>query len=218
MSLFLNVPYSEKDEAKDLGARWNPTKKKWYVNSRRDYYKFKKWILGDDEEAYILCDYFYIITGQHNCFKCKKNTTVIGFGVENYFDVCDDEIYDTDDPFCYNSGEIHIASEIEGFSQGFYSYLKNTYNYFESFSNTLGMNCLANHCQHCNVIQGNFFVFQEVDSPFFIDSASKAANLVLHRIKLPFDIRVQMSLGFGSEDYLIKENAKIMELPLSLEI
>ena len=25
MSLFLNVPYAEKDEAKALGAKWNPT-------------------------------------------------------------------------------------------------------------------------------------------------------------------------------------------------
>ena len=31
MSLFLNVPYNEKDEAKSLGALWNPQRKKWYV-------------------------------------------------------------------------------------------------------------------------------------------------------------------------------------------
>lgn len=80
MSLLLNVPYAEKDEAKGLGARWNPELKKWYVENRKDYYKFKKWILGDRAEICILCDYFYIVEGIHTCFKCRNKTKVIGFG------------------------------------------------------------------------------------------------------------------------------------------
>lgn len=31
MSLIINVPFSEKDEVKLLGAKWSPTLKKWYV-------------------------------------------------------------------------------------------------------------------------------------------------------------------------------------------
>lgn len=33
--LILNVPYNEKDDAKSLGARWNPTVKKWYVKNKK---------------------------------------------------------------------------------------------------------------------------------------------------------------------------------------
>ena len=40
MALILQVPYEEKDEAKALGAKWNPQLRKWYVESRRDYHKF----------------------------------------------------------------------------------------------------------------------------------------------------------------------------------
>ena len=29
--VFLDVPYEEKDEAKRLGARWNPGEREWYV-------------------------------------------------------------------------------------------------------------------------------------------------------------------------------------------
>jgi ribonuclease HI len=29
--IFLNVPFAEKDVAKDLGARWDASKKKWYI-------------------------------------------------------------------------------------------------------------------------------------------------------------------------------------------
>ena len=29
--VYLSVPYEEKDEAKKLGAKWNPQKQKWYI-------------------------------------------------------------------------------------------------------------------------------------------------------------------------------------------
>ena len=41
--LFLNVPYAEKDEAKALGARWNPTKRRWYVPDGVATDAFAKW-------------------------------------------------------------------------------------------------------------------------------------------------------------------------------
>jgi hypothetical protein len=40
---FLNVPYAEKDEAKRLGARWDPARKKWYVPHGVDLEPFSRW-------------------------------------------------------------------------------------------------------------------------------------------------------------------------------
>jgi hypothetical protein len=40
----LEVPFKEKDEAKQLGAWWDPTIKKWFVPLGRDVDLFKKWI------------------------------------------------------------------------------------------------------------------------------------------------------------------------------
>lgn len=42
--VYLNVPFDDKDEAKGLGARWDPAKKKWYVRSVDDLAAFDKWI------------------------------------------------------------------------------------------------------------------------------------------------------------------------------
>ena len=42
--LFLNVPYSEKDEVRDLGAKWNIAKKSWYISKDMDLHKFEKWL------------------------------------------------------------------------------------------------------------------------------------------------------------------------------
>jgi hypothetical protein len=31
--IYLNVPFARKDEAKALGAKWDSSKKKWYIDS-----------------------------------------------------------------------------------------------------------------------------------------------------------------------------------------
>jgi hypothetical protein len=43
MTTFLNVPYAEKDQARALGARWNPTRKRWYVPDGVALEPFQKW-------------------------------------------------------------------------------------------------------------------------------------------------------------------------------
>lgn len=43
---YLNVPYAEKDQAKALGARWDPAKKKWYVLNNIDMAIFSRWLLS----------------------------------------------------------------------------------------------------------------------------------------------------------------------------
>lgn len=40
----LAVPYAEKDEAKALGARWDPTRKCWYVQNVADLAPFERWM------------------------------------------------------------------------------------------------------------------------------------------------------------------------------
>ena len=42
--IFLNVPYAEKDDARALGARWNPGRKRWYVPDGVAPEAFQKWM------------------------------------------------------------------------------------------------------------------------------------------------------------------------------
>jgi hypothetical protein len=44
MRINLNCPFSEKDEAKALGARWDSARKVWYIEDVRDLNPFDKWI------------------------------------------------------------------------------------------------------------------------------------------------------------------------------
>lgn len=40
----LQVPFAEKDEAKQLGARWDAARKLWYVENKSDMAPFARWM------------------------------------------------------------------------------------------------------------------------------------------------------------------------------
>lgn len=40
----LTVPFAQKDEAKKLGAKWDPAKKTWYIQNVEDMNPFAKWL------------------------------------------------------------------------------------------------------------------------------------------------------------------------------
>ena len=46
--MILEVPFEEKDEAKRIGAKWDPDLRKWFVPNGIDSKPFSKWI--PDEE------------------------------------------------------------------------------------------------------------------------------------------------------------------------
>lgn len=45
--IYLNVPYDEKDEAKKLGAKWDKSKKRWYITPKNKYkvQMMGRWVL-----------------------------------------------------------------------------------------------------------------------------------------------------------------------------
>lgn len=45
--IYLNVPFSEKDEVKNAKGRWDNDKKQWYYLSDQDSSPFSKWFSGE---------------------------------------------------------------------------------------------------------------------------------------------------------------------------
>ena len=45
----LRVPFADKDEAKRLGARWDPAKKLWYVQNVPNLAAFERWLPAQAE-------------------------------------------------------------------------------------------------------------------------------------------------------------------------
>ncbi len=226
MRLFLNVPYAEKDEAKALGAKWNPKVKKWYADvPQKDYIKFAKWILRDTDDAIIATEYIFILEGQRQCWKCGQSTRVVGLGVGEYihiFDVGDGPQYELVEDYIDPGEELHLAwTECEeDIPPKLWKYLKEKYSVKTGYSKTINGMSFANHCDHCGALQGNYFVFDEVDSPLtlFVEGdelAEQASKLKVFMIPIDDDLQLDWDVGFGSNDYAYFKYGQCEELMLS---
>lgn len=211
--LYLNVDISEKDEVKRLGGRWNPALKKWYVEKQYDYPRFSKWILDGRESVYVVCDYIYLVVGQRVCHNCKKRIPVIAFAIEKSCNIWDRNKTGGNDYYNWiNDGKIHILSYIPEITGELAETLAKQYNYYLGFSSIAGMSYMTNHCPNCKKVQGDFYLTQETDGPFFIDSKEKARRLDLYKIKLSEDVIMDAELNIRSNDWMIKKYANIQNL------
>jgi len=167
--LYLTVPYAQKEQAKALGAKWYARIKKWYYDGEvKNFEKFGQWILGEDEECIIVYENLCIIEGKRTCYKCQKETRVIGFGIHEHSKLSYDSEYLIDDPEDTPGMEDYIfltwADDESDVPPLLLRYIKKHYNVKTGFSRQAGK-CFANHCDHCGYIQGNNYLFHKLDSP-----------------------------------------------------
>lgn len=220
--LILNVPYNEKEDAKHLGARWNPTIKKWYVENKEDYYKFVHWIKPFGN--IVVIDELYIIEGTQKCFKCGKDTRVIGFGIDKHLSLdglLDQESENMEEVlnemrFEINKDDIHIVGPIDPTPKPLMEYIQSKYNYKMRYSKTTHRSSINNCCDNCDVLQGDFFLFSEVDSPFFIHSEEDVEKLKIYKIKLKHDLIINATNGWASFDDMFKKYGNITSLNIEI--
>lgn len=229
--LLLDVPYNEKDEAKALGARWNPELKKWYVQNEKNYYKFTKWIFN--EGCSVACKNLYIVEAKRQCYKCNYETTVVSLATDDYwtFDDLEDlqegkTTFDVTNGFgpeeaedaCHYADDFIILGLTESIPTGLLDCMLDKYNIRNNFSNTKKKSALSNLCERCNALQGNWELFFEADSPFWIYNDKDIEKLKFYRIPLKYDLILPIGevTDMGVPASWIKRYADIE--PLNLDI
>ena len=227
MRLFLNVPYEDKNIVKALGARWNPKIKKWYITGGNENYElFAKWILGNRDEAIIANEYLHIIETVRECWKCHKQTRVIGLGVGEcvriYRDFDDSIEYEVYEDYIEPGAEVHLAwtENEKNIPPKLLRYLKEHYSVRIGYSKFCGGFTFANHCDHCGMLQGNWFMFNEPDSPLVSFVEEKDLVYRMSKIKvigIPIDDDLQLDWEFFPyrNDYAYLKYGKYEEFILS---
>lgn len=216
--IYLNVPYSQKDTVKSLGAKWNPQIKKWYYEgSVNKFPLFGKWI---PETEIIAYEKLYIIEGIRTCHSCKRKTTIIGIGISKH-----STMWKEDDGYCIdtdeNDTEIHLSwfiseTDIPPF---LLKYLKEHYNVKTTYSKTLGEYCFANCCEHCGKLQGNYYLFNE-SSPLSTDAfdeelISRMKALNIKTIYIDEALPLNLETEYCSNDWAYRKYANFKNLESS---
>lgn len=95
-------------------------------------------------------------------------------------------------------------------------YIQKKYNYKLRYSKTTKTSSICNCCEHCDVLQGDFYLFNEVDSPFFIYLPEDVKKLKIYKISLEYDLIVNASDGWASFDEMFKKYGNIVPLDINI--
>lgn len=208
----LNVPYSQKDEAKSLGARWDPKAKVWYVPDGVEVGPLARWLPvpngSDEPEFRVRSPYYYVLESLSTCWKCNALTRVFSFKLPEeheefeYVEDCDEGV-----AFPKEAGEWQCqgyrgtVSNVHSLSPQVVKQISRfTENFKLAYSKAAGTQYFMNHCQHCRVKLGDFFMHGEPGGAFFPTSPQEASKMVLFRINEQFEANCM--LAYASDDFM----------------
>jgi len=212
----LNVPFAEKDQAKLLGARWDPQVKTWYVPEGTSAEAFARWVpqltafgLEHEPEFHVRSPYYFILQSATECWKCYCLTRVFSFRLPEEHEQFEFAEEDEETDFSLESGLGYWVCD--GFRAGLSDVLTlspsvikqlRTYTtrYQPDYSQKAGMVYYMNHCEHCSAKLGDFYMHSEPGGAFFPMSPDAASAMTLHLVRERFD--GNGSLGWSTEDFV----------------
>lgn len=189
----LKVPYSEKDEAKKLGARWDSTSKTWFVPDSVDPSAFKRW-LPDHPTINVKADSYTIVQTEESCWKCGELTRVHGFLLpagHRTLEYVDDGISEW-----YKHREAAMVFYVTDLFPAITEQIRAiTRHYFEDFSKTTNSSYWMNHCESCSMKQGDFNLYCEPGGAFLPIDDHAVARIRSQVVRASFGCRGSTAYG-----------------------
>ena len=194
----LEVPFSEKDEAKKLGARWNPKTKKWYVPTGIGTEEFSRWIPDLSEEPSItLIAPIYLLKSFEFCWKCGNATNAYCLASEGMVDDYEEMELSM---FMHFSNLSNIPDDVQALLK------KHAPSYYLDYTKQTNSYYYVNHCG-CGAKLGDFFLHNEPEGAFFPIDEKQAKAIEMTTFTSLGDIRADADYGVQEPD-LIEEYAK----------
>ncbi|MDN2677946.1 DUF5710 domain-containing protein [Janthinobacterium sp. SUN033] len=194
----LNVPFSEKDEAKQLGARWDATLKVWFVPDGVDSSAFGRW-LPTVPDVNIRSQRYGIAQTETVCWKCDELTRVYGFVLPPGHQTVEQDEDGVDEWYEHDSSA--MALYVTDLPPTVIARLKPiTRHYYVDFSKTTNSSYWMNHCENCGMKQGDFAIYCEPGGAFFPMDEYATSKISLQSVHEPFCCNGDAAYGGLFED------------------
>ncbi|RSK45483.1 DUF5710 domain-containing protein [Hymenobacter rigui] len=212
MALKLRVSFADKEEAKRKGALWSVADKTWFVPPHRDYNQFTQWWEAG-EATLILQAPYYVATSTIYCWKCTQSTTVAALAADSYClldydDSESDEVTEDAPKSWYRQQEFVFISGVGYVDEATTAQLAAAYPFFRLGHSRAGGSYWANHCQHCQALQGDFFLHQEPGGAFSPTTVAECQRLTLEVQPTPYDCILNAGVNWSSFDAQVPRYAK----------
>jgi hypothetical protein len=167
----LKVPYSDKEEAKQLGARWSPERRCWYVPEGISTLPFSRWWKTTEKtfDLDIRAGEAYLVAAPEHCWRCNAPITVIGFLLAPGFEVQDSWESSPEEVVGYwtRYDDWGFAHYIRALSPAIARIAtSHSPTYRQAYSKAVECRYWANHCPSCRARQGDFSLFREPGGAF----------------------------------------------------
>ena len=166
----LEVPFAEKDKARNLGGRWLPQVKRWFVPTGMDLEPFRAWLNPRTSDILHIPSDIYIAEGAKKCRKCHVANSVYAIGVKpaDLTSIDDGEM-----PFI-------LLDSVEQMPPALSQHLlKACPHYKRDYSKTANLTYYMNHCAHCGSSFGDFYLHNEPGGTFCPTEKEEAAKIRL---------------------------------------
>jgi hypothetical protein len=184
----LQIPFTEQEAAKRLGACWDPHQQVWFVPAGVDVAPLRKWLAAPLDPNIRAASYF-LATATHDCWHCAARTPVIAIVLPAGHEV----FYAEDDPaddFWELAQQPTLLSYITDLAAPVALRLRrHTPHYAVDFSQTTQSSYWMNHCAHCASKLGDFATHDTPGAGFTPVTSEQAAEICLEEIVAPFSAR-----------------------------
>jgi hypothetical protein len=171
----LNVPFAEKDEARALGAWWDPEARTWFVPAGKDPGPFERWLPASGESdadgRLELKPPIFTVESRSACWKCDTVVPVATIACTRFTD-SEGETGDGEET-------LYLFSGIDWLPEPALEALRRVNpGYRMRFSKTAGCEYFMNHCP-CGAQLGDFFMHSEPGGAFFPMDEDSARRITL---------------------------------------
>ncbi|MDR6936008.1 DUF5710 domain-containing protein [Luteibacter sp. 3190] len=178
----LVVPFDQKDQAKALGARWDPQQRVWFVPNGVPYEPLSQW-MPTAPDWDVRSNRYWVVSGETHCWKCHQPTTVHALAVPPGHEilVSDDE-GDRWEPQEYLQFLMYLTEVDDG---ALAELRKRCPLLGMDYSKTTGSHYWMNHCRHCRMKQGDFSLHCEPGGAFYPTDDAELRRLGFQRVYQP---------------------------------
>jgi hypothetical protein len=173
----LQVPFTEKDDAKQLGARWDSRQRTWYVPEGADPTPFEKW-LPEAQAPNIRAPSWELIVALRECWRCAQSTRVFAVVLPPGHEALIEE----DDPAGdrWERGECSVLlSYLEAVPAEVTTQLRMLAPHYRlDHSRTTESFYWMNHCEHCEAKLGDFDTIEEPGTFFELGAGLDERRLI----------------------------------------
>jgi Domain of unknown function (DUF5710) len=184
----LRIPFSEKEEAKRRGARWDSEKKTWYIPEGIERSAFEEW-LPTPQSPNIRAPGWSVIGSQRECWRCHRVSRVFAIVLPPGYE----EIIVADDPAddCWQGGEdLVLLSYVDDVPDSVAAQLHRLVpRYRINYSQTTNSFYWMNHCEHCSAKLGDFETLHESGTFYDLGAGLTSPKLTIesfHQFAEPF--------------------------------